>query len=64
MRGMVERSLRNPARRYGDRNCDDQKSRQMMRPDINGIEMKRERQHHHRVLGARSKGDDDIGDRE
>jgi hypothetical protein len=33
-----------------DREGDDQKPRQMMRPDINWIEA---RQHHHRVLGAR-----------
>jgi hypothetical protein len=52
------------ARRDGNREGDDQKSRQVMRPDINWIEMKRERQHHHRVLGAGRKGDHDIGDRE
>jgi hypothetical protein len=42
----------NTPRRDGDRKSNDQKSRQMMRPDINQIEVKRERQHHHRVLGA------------
>src|SRR5690242_20835455 len=65
MRSRVERALRrDPARRDGDRQSDDQKSRQMMRSDINGVEMKRERQHHHGVLRARCKGNDDIGDRE
>src|SRR5215471_12143858 len=39
-------------RRDGDRKSNDQKSRQMMRPDINQIEVKRERQHHYRVLGV------------
>jgi len=52
------------ARRDSDRDGDDQKSRQMVGPDIDRIEVKRERQHHHRVLGARSKSDDDVGDRE
>jgi hypothetical protein len=36
-----------------DRDGDDQKPRQMMRPDTNRIEVKRQRQHHHRVVGAR-----------
>jgi len=50
-------------RRNGDRQGDDQEPRQMMRPDIDGIEMERERQHHHRVLGAGRKRNHDIGDR-
>jgi hypothetical protein len=54
---------RHPACRDSDRQSDNQKARQMMRADIDRIEMKREREHHHRVLGARGKGDHDIGDR-
>ena len=34
---------RNPARRNGDRQGHHQKPRQMMRPDIDRVEMKRER---------------------
>ena len=45
----------------GDREGDDQKPRQVMRADIDRIEMQRERQHHHRVLRARRKSDDHVG---
>ena len=44
---------RNPARRNGDRQGHNQKPREMMRPDIDRVEVQCERQHHHRVLRAR-----------
>ena len=55
---------RNPPRaRPAHRESDDKKTRQMMRADIDRVEMQRERQHHHRVLRAGRERDDDIGDR-
>jgi hypothetical protein len=54
---------RNPARRNGDRQGHNQKPREMMCPDIDRVEVQRERQHHHRVLRAGRKRNDDIGDR-
>jgi len=53
-----------PPCRDRNRDGDDQKARQMMGADINRIEVKGERQHHHGVLSAWRKGDHDIGDRE
>ena len=34
----------------------------MMRPDIDGIEVQSEGEHHHRVLRARRESDNDVGD--
>src|SRR5262249_38200543 len=49
-------------RHHSDRKADSQESREVMRSDINRIEMHREGKHHHRILCARREGDDHVGD--
>ena len=48
------------ARRQGDRKCHDQKTRQVMRADKYRVKMKGERQHHHCVLRAGRKSNNDV----
>ena len=41
---------------------DDQEAREMVRADIDRVEVQREREHHHGVLRAGRERDDHVGD--
>src|SRR6516162_9309560 len=49
-------------RDHSDRKADSQEPREMVRPDIDGVEMHRESEHHHRVLRAWGEGHNHVGD--
>src|SRR6516165_7494373 len=50
-----------PPRHHSYRKADGQEPREVVRPDIDRVEMHREGEHHHRVLRARREGDNHVG---
>src|SRR6516162_9209774 len=53
-----------PPRHHSYRKADGQEPREVVRPDIDRVEMHREGEHHHRVLRARREGDNHVGNPE
>jgi hypothetical protein len=51
-----------PPRHHSYRKANGQEPREVVRPDIDRVKMHREGEHHHRVLRARRKGNNHVGD--